>query len=53
MRVVAWIESATDVGHKSGAGEWAKESAGIARPHPGESRDDARHAALTEKVGTK
>jgi len=53
LRVVAWFESATDVGHKSGAGEWAKESAGIARPHPGESRDDARHAALTEKFGTK
>lgn len=53
LRVVAWMEADTDVRRKTGAGEWAKESAGIARPNSGESRDDARHAALTEKFGTK
>jgi hypothetical protein len=52
LRVVAWLEPDVDVPRKTGAGEWARKSVGIARPYPGESRDDARHAALAKKFGT-
>jgi len=49
LRVVAWLEPDKEAAKKTGAGEWATKSAGIARPHSGESPDDARYSALVQK----
>lgn len=51
LRVVVWMEPDTALPRKTGAGEWAKKSMGVARPHTGESHDDARHSALARKFG--
>lgn len=48
LRVVAWMEPDTDTAQKTGAGEWAKKSAGIAC-HPDETAEDARYDALKQK----
>ena len=49
LRVVAWIESATEGSAKLGAGGWALRARGIAQPLQGESPDEARWHALQRK----
>lgn len=53
LRVIVWMEPETDAPLKTGAGEWARNSVGIASSNLGESSDDARFAALAHKYGTR
>ena len=49
LRVVAWLEPDVESLEKTGAGEWARQARGIARPLAGETADDARFASLKMK----
>ena len=51
LRVVAWLEPDIQGTKSPSAGQWAKQARGIARRLPGESPDDARFAALSQKLG--
>lgn len=52
LRVVAWLEPATDGPAKSGAGRWALHARGIAQPLSGETPDEARFNSLQSKFGS-
>ena len=49
LRVVAWFEPDARPPEKTGAGEWARQSRGIARSLEGETSDEARFASLKGK----
>jgi hypothetical protein len=49
LRVVAWIEPVVETLEKTGAGAWAVQACGIAKPLPHESSDEARLASLRKK----
>ena len=49
LRVVAWLEPDAESRETTGAGEWARQARGIARPLAGETADDVRFAALKKK----
>jgi len=51
LRIVAWLEPATEKSKKHGAGDWAIQARGIVKLSPGESQDDARSQALKAKFG--
>jgi hypothetical protein len=51
LRVVAWLEPDIQGAKSPSPGQWAQRARGIARRLPGESLDDARFAALSQKLG--
>ncbi len=51
LRIVAWLEPATEKPKKQGAGDWAIQARGIAKLLPGESHDEARMVSLQPKFG--
>ncbi len=53
LRVIAWIEPVAERAPAVGAGEWAMQARGIARPPVDESSEDAREAYLRAKFGVQ
>lgn len=51
LRIVAWIEPVAERAPAVGAGEWALQARGIARPLAGETSEQARAAYLRTKFG--
>jgi hypothetical protein len=51
LRIVAWLEPATEKTKKQGAGDWAIQARGLATLLPEETHDEARFQSLQAKFG--